>query len=218
MTLFTKISWKIGSFVNPHKKELTECVISEKAALYSPYRLANVTVGDGTYISPNGRISMATIGKYSSIGPDFQCGWGIHPLNGVSTCPMFYSAAKQNGRSLVAKSLFEERKQVTIGNDVFIGRNVIVLDGVTIGDGAVIGAGAIVSKDIPAYAIAVGNPIKVVKYRFEPDVIEKLMELKWWDKNESVLKMIAKYNFDIDSFLKEMEKITGKEADVLPGA
>lgn len=218
MTLFTKISYKIGSFVNPHQKELTDCVISDKAALYAPYRLAHVTIGEGTYISPNGRISMATIGKYSSIGPDFQCGWGIHPLNGVSTCPMFYSSGKQNGRSLVAKSLFEERKQVSIGNDVFIGRNVIVLDGVSIGDGAVIGAGAIVSKDIPAYAIAVGNPIKVIKYRFEPDVIEKLMAFKWWDRGESVLQLLAKYNFDIDLFLEEMEKINGKKADVLPDA
>lgn len=218
MHLLTRISYKISAFVNPYKKELIDCVISEKAALYSPYRLAGVTVGDGTYISPNGMVSMTTIGKYSSIGPDFKCGWGIHPLNGISTSPMFYSASKQNGQSLVAKSLFEERKQTTIGNDVFIGRSVIVLDGVTIGDGAVIGAGAIVSKDIPAYAIAVGNPIKVVKYRFEPDVIEKLMALKWWDKDESVLQLIAKYNFDIDSFLKEMEKMQGKEATVVPGA
>ena len=198
---------KLYYLLNPNKKELLNCVISPKAKLYEPYSYADTIVGDGTYISANGRISMATIEKYCSIGPDLCAGWGVHPLEGVSTSPMFYSTGKQNGRTLVTTNMFEERKRIMIGNDVFIGRNVIILDGITIGNGAVIGAGAVVSKDIPPYAVAVGSPIKVVKYRFTPDIIKQLLAVEWWDKDEKVLEKVATYCFDIPSFLEEMKKL-----------
>ena len=81
------------------------------------------------------------------------------------------------------------------------------MDGVTIGDGAVIGAGAVVSKDIPPYAVAVGIPIKVVKYRFTPDIIEQLLAMQWWNQDETVLQKVAEHFFDINSFLKEMKKV-----------
>lgn len=146
---------------------------------------------------------MANIGKYCSIGPNFLCGWGIHPLNGISTSPMFYSTIRQNGYSLTDENKFVERKRITIGNDVFIGANVIVLDGVSIGDGAVIGAGAVVSKDIPPYAIAVGCPIQILHYRFERKVIQDLETIKWWDFDSSKIYMIEKYFFDVDSFINK---------------
>lgn len=206
MTFKNKLSAKIRDLINPPKRELHDCLISEHAKLYEPYSLANVSVGDGTYISSNSRISMTTIGKYCSIGPDLSCGWGIHPLNGISTSPMFYSTGKQNGRTLVTSNTFNERERIYIGHDVFIGRNVIILDGMKIGDGAVIGAGAVVSKNIPPYAIAVGSPIKVVKYRFDPGVIEQLLILQWWNQDERILQKVAKYNFDIPAFLKEMQQ------------
>ena len=206
MTFFDKLTAKFYSIVLPSNKVLVNCTISPTAKLYEPYSYAEVTVGDGTYISPNGRISMTTIGKYCSIGPDLCSGWGVHPLNGVSTSPMFYSTGKQNGRTLVTENKFEERKQIVIGNDVFIGRNVIILDGVTIGDGAVIGAGAVVSKNIPPYGVAIGSPIKVVKYRFSPEIIEELLALKWWDKDEKVLQEVANHCFDMPAFLEALKK------------
>jgi acetyltransferase-like isoleucine patch superfamily enzyme len=146
---------------------------------------------------------MANIGKFCSIGPNFLCGWGIHPLNTVSTNPMFYSRAKQNGISLSRTNKIKEREAISIGNDVFIGANVTVLDGVTIGDGAVIGAGAVVSKDIPPYAVAVGCPIKIIKYRFDEDTRNRLIELKWWNCNYDRLKDVEKYFFDVDTFLNK---------------
>jgi acetyltransferase-like isoleucine patch superfamily enzyme len=100
----------------------------------------------------------------------------------------------------------EERKQINIGNDVFIGANVTVLDGVTIGDGAVIGAGAVVSKDIPPYAIAVGCPIKVIKYRFSETQIEALLKIRWWDFPEEQLQDVERLFFDIDAFIQKYAK------------
>ncbi len=189
-----------------YKSSVIDSDISKLAELYLPYTVLNSKIGEGTYIAPNSRVSMAQIGKYCSIGPNFLCGWGIHPTNGLSTSPMFYSTLKQNGRTLSKSDKIEERKRIIIGNDVFVGVNVTVLDGVSIGDGAIIGAGAIVSKDIPPYAIAVGCPIKIIRYRFSEDNIDKLLKIKWWDFDIEKLQDVEKYFFDIDSFLNKYTK------------
>ena len=178
--------------------------------IYPPSHIFSSSIGDYTYVSLNARISMSTIGKFCSIGPNFLCGWGIHPINGISTAPMFYSTLKQNGITLSSKDKMEERRRIVIGNDVFIGANVTVLDGVTIGDGAVIGAGAVVSKDIPPYAVAVGCPINVVRYRFGESQIESLKRIKWWDFDEKKLQEVEKYFFDIEGFIQHEEKELSK--------
>lgn len=170
-----------------------------------PYYLSAVQIGDYSYIAQNSVISKSVIGKFCSIGPNLLCGWGIHPTNGISTSPMFYSKIKQNGTTLSETNKITERKLITIGNDVFIGANVTILDGVTIGDGAVIGAGAIVSKNIPPYAIAVGSPIQIIRYRFEQNQIESLLKIKWWNFNEAELNDVEKFFFDIESFIKKYE-------------
>ena len=173
---------------------------------FEPYKLYDAQIGDYTYIAQNSFISKANIGKFCSIGPNFFCGWGIHPVNGISTAPMFYSTLKQNGITLSSTNKVEERKYITIGNDVFIGSNVTVLDGVTIGDGAVIGAGSVVSKNIPPYAIALGCPIEIVKYRFDDKQINELLKIKWWDFDEKELMEVEKLFFDIDQFINKYAK------------
>jgi virginiamycin A acetyltransferase len=85
---------------------------------------------------------------------------------------------------------FKEADRCKIGNDVWIGENVLVKAGVSIGHGAIIGANSFVNKDIPPYAIAVGSPTKIIKYRFDEGIIKKLLELKWWDYSEELLKAI----------------------------
>jgi virginiamycin A acetyltransferase len=81
-----------------------------------------------------------------------------------------------------------KKGDIVIGNGVWIGDSVVVLSGVHIGDGAVIGAGSVVTKSIPPYAIAVGNPAKVIKYRFDKEVIEIVSKIDWWnwDRNKLV--------------------------------
>ena len=116
---------------------------------------------------------------------------------------MFYSTRKQNGTTYSVESKVAETKQTIIGNDVFIGANVTLLDGVKIADGAVIGAGAVVVDDIPPYAVAVGVPAKVVKYRFEEQTIKALLEKQWWNGNEEELRMVERNFWDVDAFLNE---------------
>ena len=170
-----------------------------------PYFLHDVQLGDYSYIAKNSSVSHCQIGKFCSIGPNFCCGLGIHPTNGISTAPMFYSTAKQNGMTLCDENKIKESKKTIIGNDVFIGANVTVLDGVKIADGAVIGAGAVVVNDIPAYAIAVGVPAKVAKYRFDDSTIKTLLEKQWWDGTENDLEKVERDFWNVDDFLKESE-------------
>lgn len=188
------------------KNNVHNSIVSKTARLYPVYKISNSKIGDFSYLAQNATINNTSIGKFCSIGPNLISGWGVHPTNGISTHPMFYSTLKQNGFTLSNEDKIEEIKPIFIGNDVFIGMNVTILDGVTIGDGAVIGAGAVVSKDIPPYAIAVGNPIKVINYRFNEKIIDSLLTVKWWEFNENELVLIEKYFFDIEKFIKIIEK------------
>lgn len=186
------------------------CKLSKKALIYSPSSLKNVSLSYGSYIAPNSIISNTDIGKFCSIGPNFLCGYGIHPLDGISTAPMFYSVKKQNGFSLSDHDKIIEQKHIKIGNDVFIGANVTILDGVKIGDGAVIGAGAVVSKDIPPYCVAVGVPAKIIKKRFTEFEIKSLLKIKWWDWPEEKLKDVENHFFDLEKFIN-INKINENE-------
>jgi acetyltransferase-like isoleucine patch superfamily enzyme len=208
-----KILNKIFLFIFPEFKFV---FVKEKYHDYEKYtRLyepcvqgEEVLIGAYSYVASHSHISFTTIGKFCSIGPFFLCGWGIHPTNGISTSPIFYSTRKQNGITLAVKDKIIERKNIIIGNDVFIGANVTVLDGVTIGDGAVIGAGAVVSKNIPPYAIAVGCPIRIKSYRFDELTIKKLLEIKWWDFPDEKLYFVEKYFFDVKYFIKICEELS----------
>jgi acetyltransferase-like isoleucine patch superfamily enzyme len=166
-------------------------------------RLMDVEVGRYSYIAENARISHAKIGSFTSIGPDCCCGYGIHPIDQLSTAPMFYSTLKQNGSTLSMSNKVQERLPITIGNDVFIGMNVTVLDGVTIGDGAVVGAGCVVSKDVPPYAVVVGCPMRILRYRFSEETIAALLKIRWWDWPDERLKEVEEMFFDVEGFVSK---------------
>lgn len=188
------------------KSERANSVVSDKSCIYPPYFLHDVRVGNFSYIAKNSNITNCTIGKFCSIGPNFCCGLGIHPTNGISTAPMFYSPSKVNGTTLVGQKKVIESKHTQIGNDVFIGANVTLLDSVTIGDGAVIGAGAVVSKDIPPYAIAVGCPIRIIKYRMTEEQIAAMQRIQWWNWDNDRLQDVERMFEDIDGFIEKWDK------------
>ena len=138
-------------------------------------------VGAGTYGEPVvhfRKCAQLRIGAYCSIGGEVHIFLGgNHPVEWVTTYP--FGALREDAQHLPRAP--ESRGDVTIGNDVWIGDGAVILSGVTIGNGAVIGARAVIAKDVPAYAIVVGNPAKVVRYRFEPAQIEALERLAWWN-------------------------------------
>lgn len=175
------------------RSERSETSMGKNAYAVAPYYLHNVQLGDYSYFAKNAQVANATIGKFCSIGPSFCCGMGVHPMNGISTHPKFY------------RGDIVEHIPVTIGNDVFIGANVTVLDGVTIGDGAVIGAGSVVSKDIPPYAIAVGCPIEIKRYRLNEKQIAAMERIQWWNWEDNKLQEIRGMFNDIKGFIKKYD-------------
>ena len=145
-------------------------------------------MGYGSYIGEESRC-YGKIGRFTSIGGRFCTVVGRHPYMYpfVTTCPMFFSIRKQNGYTFVNRNLYdeilyqEEPYSVVIGSDCWIGYDVKVVQGVKIGDGAMVLTGAVVTKDVPPYAIVGGVPAKVMKYRFDEETINFLLECKWWN-------------------------------------
>ncbi len=91
--------------------------------------------------------------------------------------------------------------RIVLGNDVWLGFDVRVLSGVTIGDGAIIGAGAVIAKDVPPYAIVVGNPGRIVKYRFPKETIARLCKISWWNWRDKVIETRKADFEDVDIFI-----------------
>ena len=157
----------------------------------------DISIGAYTYGVPSVRWNPAqkqryrlSIGKFCSIaeGVTIYVGTqGRHPTDFLSCYPigLLFGPFEGPGERSVAH---QGNLGVVIGNDVWIGRNVQIQAGVTIGDGAVIGAGAIVTDDVPPYAIALGVPAKPSRYRFSDEQICKLVQLRWWDFPDDVLR------------------------------
>ncbi len=135
-------------------------------------------IGKGLYVHPGDNWS--SIGDRKIVA-NFPFGNGLPSLSGT-------------GRS---------KGEVVIGNDVYMGEDVKILTGVTIGNGCIIGAHSVVTKNIPDYAMAAGNPARVKYFRFSPEIIEKLLEIKWWDWSEEDIKNRIGDFYDIETFIKK---------------
>lgn len=149
-------------------------------------RYHGVTVGDYTHggcFTPHAFGRGTTIGRYSSIARSAFAATLNHPMDRKSMHGYFFNPGLGYTQ--------DERvySQLSIGNDVWLGHNSIIMAGVNhIGDGAVIGAGAVVFKDVPPYAVVVGNPARVVRYRFSPETIQDLLAERWWERDMLDLK------------------------------
>lgn len=164
---------------------------------------SEVDLGDYSYIGSHSIVTMATIGKFCSIGHQVLIGVGTHPVkNAVSTHPAFYSPHPTCGISFVNERRFNERSKIRIGNDVWIGTRAVVLDGVTIGDGAIIAACAVVTKDVSPYTIVGGVPAKIIRTRFDEETIYRIRNSRWWDQDIDWLKEHANEMLDITSFMR----------------
>ena len=148
-------------------------------------RLISAVIGEYSYVSPQSILVKCNVGRYTSIGPGCKIGLGNHPIVNASTSPYIYNA------ELFKKRRDEDFDSVYIGHDCWIGANVMIVGGVKVGNGVVIGAGSVITKDIPDFAVVVGVPGKVVKYRFGESEILRINNLCWWDMDvESAKKVL----------------------------
>lgn len=136
----------------------------------------NCKIGKYSYIGRFTIITKTIIGNYCSIGPNAKIGLGEHDY-------LFPTTSVR-----VSKSSYNDltEKECTIGHDVWIGTGSVILRGTKIGNGAVIGANAVVTKDVPPFAIVVGVPAKILKYRFNEEKRGLIIESNWWDHSPQI--------------------------------
>ena len=154
------------------------CVIKEGVFISGDVAIGKYSTLARECILHGGRIR---IGNYCQFGPRVAIYGVNHPTHRITT--------------YINKNLFDGRlspekagEPVEVGNDVWIGYGAILLPGVKIGNGAIIGAGAVVSKDVSAYEVAVGNPARVIKERFDREIVELLNKWQWWNLDPEELK------------------------------
>ena len=141
------------------------------------------------------------IGSFCSISPEVEIiTGGIHPTDWVSTFP-FRIAWRMPGA--FADGMPSSRGDTVIGSDVWIGTGAMILSGVTIGHGSVVAARSLVARDVPPYAIVAGAPARVVRSRFSPDVVAKLLELAWWQWDDKRIREFVPLlsSADVDRFV-----------------
>lgn len=167
-----------------------------------------LNIGRHTYGSPTiesfrGSESQVSIGAFCSIsrGVVLVTG-GIHPIDWVSTFPFRIRLGLEGS---YCDGMPRTDGPITIGNDVWIGTEAIILSGVSIGHGAVIAARAVVTRDVPAYAVVAGMPARVIRMRFENDVVEELLRIEWWDWSDDRIREMVPLlsSTDIERFIAE---------------
>ena len=173
------------------------------------------SVGKFTYghdrimIKSYGSDQHCTIGSFCSISENCTILLGgEHRTDFISTYPFGYK-----NRELISGSFdlscTKNKGNVIIGNDVWIGYNVTIMSGVKVGNGSVIGANSLVTKDVSPYSIVAGNPAKFLKYRFDEEVIKKLMIYEWWnlpnEKIQSLVPLLLSSNIEL--FLTKLEEL-----------
>ena len=181
----------------------------------------NIIVGDFSYYSGTDFESRVThhydfigdkliIGKFCQIGAgvEFIMNGANHQMNAVSTFPFYiFEGWTQDAPPLSELPL---KGDTVIGNDVWIGQNVTVLPGVHIGDGAMIGANSVVGSDVPPYTLVAGNPAKIIRRRFDDELVALMLELKWWDKDIEEIDRLIPLLSDSD-----LEKVKAEIRQIL---
>ena len=179
-------------------------VIHPTSIVESGCNVVNTQMDRYSFCGYDCEIINSEIGSFCSIANGVVIGGSMHPMEWVSTSPVFYDE-KDSIKTKFHPSAKDAHKKTIIGHDVWIGQNVLIKQGIRIGNGAVIGMGSVVTKDVPPYSVVAGNPAKMIKMRFSDEIINKLQTVKWWCFSEDEIKNYSKYFSDPVKFLENLE-------------
>lgn len=201
------ISYLYGKLM---KKLQGTCVINCKLDVDSKVgkacNISQTTFGRYSYCGLECQIVNAEIGSFCSISDHVFIGGAEHPMDWLSTSPVFQNTRHSGPKKRFAKFDLPKTKKTIIGNDVWIGHGVTIKQGVTVGNGAVIGSNALVTKDVQPYSVVGGVPAKIIKYRFDLPIINRLEEIQWWNlPDEEITKRIDLFHLK-NLTLEELNK------------
>ena len=203
MTTILKYYWA-KFFKKIKSKAIYKSTIHSTSNIEAGSEIAYSTFNKHSFCGYNCDIIHAKIGSFCSIANGVVIGGGKHPINWAGMSPVFYDG-KDSVKAKFSKYKREKPLLTTIGNDVWIGRNAIIKEGVKIGDGSVIGMGSIVTKDVLPYSIVGGNPAKLIRMRFDSNIIDDFTKAKWWNIDEEILSKCAQNIKDPKLFLKSIK-------------
>jgi len=167
----------------------SQSVINKQARIYRGAKVVNSTIGRFTYVGVGSWIIGTEIGSFCSIAQDVYIGLPGHTLDFISTSPIFTEKSNGTGFTWVNDNkLAYKNKRTVIGSDVWIGSGAKIISGNSVGHGAVIAAGAVVTKDVPPYAIVGGVPARIIRFRFDDRIVDRLLQTKWWTLPVDTLK------------------------------
>lgn len=188
-------------------KSINNCIIDNTAKINSGVNLVNTQIGRYTNIGYDNEIADAEIGAFCAFSDHVFIGGAEHPMDWVSMSPVFEGLGHSGPKKRFATLEVPPNKKTIIGNDVWIAHGAIVKAGVKIGDGVVIGSGSVVTKDIPPYAIVAGVPAKIIRYRFSDEMINNILESRWWELKDDELSCVAPYINEPKIFLNRLHDL-----------
>lgn len=175
--------------------------IDKSSAIEAGTVFINSTINKHSYIGYDSFVINTKIGSFCSIANKVTIGGATHPMHFVSTSPVFLSH-KDSVKTKFANFNYLPIIETDIGHDVWIGEGVYIKSGIKIGTGAIIGMASVVTKDVPPYAIYAGNPAKLIRYRFNDEIISGLLKIEWWNWSNDRFKCYGKYFDNPEELLK----------------
>ncbi len=184
--------------------------VHSTAKIESGTNFRSSNIGRYSFCGYDCEIYYANIGSFTSIANQVVIGGANHPMDWAGMSPVFYA-----GRDSISKKFSEYELDVPpetlIGHDVWIGRSAILLSGVSVNNGAVVGAGSVVTTSVPAYAVVAGNPAKIIRYRFDENIINELEKINWWNLEDEEIQEISR---EIKDPLKFIEAIKALQTQI----